>query len=242
MIGVLIGALPGAGADIAAWVSYAVSKRFSKEPEKFGTGHIEGLVDSGAANNSALGGAWVPALVFGIPGDSITAIVIGVLYMKGMNPGPTVFINTPHMVYALFIVFFLANLLMLPLGWLAIKFARRLLSVPREVLMPIILIFCIVGAYAIENNIFNVWVMLGMGVIGYLFEENGVPTAPAILGVVLGKMIEENFMQSMIKAGGNIVGLFERPIGGTIGALTLTLWAAPIAWLIWRRATGSRSA
>lgn len=108
--------------------------------------------------------------------------------------------------------------------------------------MPIILIFCIVGAYAIENNIFNVWVMLGMGVIGYLFEENGVPTAPAILGVVLGKMIEENFMQSMIKAGGNIVGLFERPIGGTIGALTLTLWAAPIAWLIWRRATGSRSA
>jgi TctA family transporter len=84
--------------------------------------------------------------------------------------------------------------------------------------------------------------MLGMGVIGYLFEENGVPTAPAILGVVLGKMIEENFMQSMIKAGGNIGGLFERPIGGTIGALTLTLWAAPIAWLIWRRATGSRSA
>ena len=242
IIGVLIGALPGAGADIAAWVSYAVSKRFSKEPEKFGTGHIEGLVDSGAANNSALGGAWVPALVFGIPGDSITAIVIGVLYMKGMNPGPTVFINTPHMVYALFLVFFLANLLMLPLGWLAIKFARRLLSVPREVLMPIILIFCIVGAYAIENNIFNVWVMLGMGVIGYLFEENGVPTAPAILGVVLGKMIEENFMQSMIKAGGNIGGLFDRPIGGTIGALTLALWAAPIAWLMWRRATGSRSA
>ena len=242
MIGVLIGALPGAGADIAAWVSYAVSKRFSKEPEKFGTGHIEGLVDSGAANNSALGGAWVPALVFGIPGDSITAIVIGVLYMKGMNPGPTVFINTPHMVYALFIVFFLANLLMLPLGWMAIKFARRLLSVPREVLMPIILIFCIVGAYAIENNIFNVWVMLGMGVIGYLFEENGVPTAPAILGLVLGKMIEENFMQSMIKAGGNILGLFERPIGGTIGALTMMLWVAPIAWLIWRRAAGRRSA
>lgn len=200
IIGVLIGALPGAGADIAAWVSYAVSKRFSKEPEKFGTGHIEGLVDSGAANNSALGGAWVPALVFGIPGDSITAIVIGVLY-EGYESRTHGIHQYTHMVYALFLVFFLANLLMLPLGWLAIKFARRLLSVPREVLMPIILIFCIVGAYAIENNIFNVWVMLGMGVIGYLFEENGVPTAPAILGVVLGKMIEENFMQSMIKAG-----------------------------------------
>ena len=242
IIGVLIGALPGAGADIAAWISYAVSKRFSKEPEKFGTGHVEGLVDAGAANNSALGGAWVPALVFGIPGDSITAIVIGVLYMKGMNPGPTVFIKTPDLVYALFLVFFLANLLMIPLGWAAIKFARRLLSVPREILMPIILVFCVVGAYAIENNIFNVWVMLWMGVIGYFFEENDVPTAPAILGIVLGKMIEENFMQSMIKVGGNVFGLFERPIGGTLGALALILWTAPLAWLLWRRVADRRPA
>ena len=108
--------LPGAGADIAAWISYAVAKRFSKEPEKFGTGHVEGMVDAGAANNSALGGAWVPALVFGIPGDSITAIVIGVLYMKNMNPGPTIFINNPQHIYAVFIVFFVANLLMMPLG------------------------------------------------------------------------------------------------------------------------------
>jgi len=99
-IGVLIGALPGAGADIAAWISYAVSKKFSREPEKFGTGHIEGIVDATSANNSALGGAWIPALVIGIPGDSITAIVIGVLYMKGMNPGPTVFLQNPHFIYA----------------------------------------------------------------------------------------------------------------------------------------------
>ena len=237
IIGVLVGALPGAGADIAAWISYAVSKRFSKEPEKFGTGHAEGLVDAGAANNSALGGAWVPALVFGIPGDSITAIVIGVLYMKGMNPGPTVFIKSPELVYALFIVFLLANLLMLPLGWAAIKAARQLLSVPREVLMPIILVFCIVGAYAIENNIFNVWIMLAMGIIGYLFEENDVPTAPAILGIVLGKMIEENFMQSMIKVGGNLTGLFERPIGGSLGALAMVLWIAPLGFVLWRRFT-----
>ena len=241
IIGVLVGALPGAGADIAAWISYAVSKRFSKEPEKFGTGHVEGLVDAGAANNSALGGAWVPALVFGIPGDSITAIVIGVLYMKGMNPGPTVFIKSPDLVYALFLVFFLANLLMIPLGWAAIKSARRLLSVPREVLMPIILIFCIVGAFAVENNIFNVWVMLAMGVLGYLFEENDIPLAPAILGIVLGKMIEENFMQSMIKVGGNVFGLFERPIGGTLGVLALLLWTVPLAWTLWHRHAARRS-
>ena len=127
-IGTAIGALPGAGADIAAWISYAVSKRFSKEPEKFGTGHIEGIVDSTSANNSALGGAWIPALVFGIPGDSITAIVIGVLYMKNMNPGPTLFLENPQFIYAVFLIFILANLLMLPLGWLAIKSAKQILQ------------------------------------------------------------------------------------------------------------------
>jgi TctA family transporter len=242
VIGVLIGALPGAGADIAAWISYAVSKKFSKEKEKFGTGHPEGLVDAGAANNSALGGAWVPALVFGIPGDSITAIVIGVLYMKGMQPGPTVFINSQDLVYALFIVFFLANLLMIPFGWAMIKASRRILSVPREVLMPVILLFCVVGSFAIENSLFNVWVMLVMGIIGYLFEENGIPTAPAILGLVLGKMIEENFLLSMIKVGGDVTGLFARPIGGTLGALTIAIWVLPLAWLAWRRVSAGRAA
>ena len=129
-LGTAVGALPGAGADIAAWMAYAMSKRFSKEPQKFGTGHVEGIVESGAANNSALGGAWIPALVFGIPGDSITAIAIGVLYLKGMNPGPTLFVNNPQNIYAVFIVFFLAQLLMLPLGWMAIKAAKRILHIP----------------------------------------------------------------------------------------------------------------
>src|SRR3979409_1064538 len=143
-VGTLIGALPGAGADIAAWISYAVSKKFSREPEKFGTGHIEGIVDATSANNSALGGAWIPALVFGIPGDSITAIVIGVLYMKGMNPGPTVFLPNPQFIYAVFRIFILANLLMLPLGWAAIKSSKQILRVPRNILIPVILLFCIV--------------------------------------------------------------------------------------------------
>jgi putative tricarboxylic transport membrane protein len=116
VLGTSVGALPGAGADIAAWMSYAISKKFSKEPEKFGTGHVEGLVESGAANNSSLAGAWIPALVFGIPGDSITAIVIGVLYMKNLNPGPSLFTTNPQNIYAVFLIFILANLLMIPLG------------------------------------------------------------------------------------------------------------------------------
>jgi TctA family transporter len=229
-IGVLIGALPGAGADIAAWISYATSKRFSKEPEKFGTGHIEGIVDATSANNSALGGAWIPALVFGIPGDSITAIVIGVLYMKGMNPGPTVFLQNPQFIYAVFLIFILANLLMLPLGWAAIKSSKQILRVPRNVLVPIILLFCVVGSYAMTNSVYGIIIMLIMGMVGWIMEENGFPIAPAILGLVLGEMLEQNFMTSMIKSDGMLIGFFDRPIAAALGFTTVVIWGM----MLWR--------
>ena len=227
-LGTLVGALPGAGADIAAWMSYAMSKRFSKEPEKFGTGHVEGIVEAGAANNSALGGAWIPALVFGIPGDSITAIAIGVLYLKGMNPGPTLFVNNPQNIYAVFIVFIIAQLLMLPLGWAAIRVARQILRIPASVLMPLILLFCIVGSFAINNSLFGVIVMLAAGVVGFFMERWGFPVAPTILGVVLGTMLEEHFFSSLVKADGNFLVFFERPIAGALGAVTLLIWFWPV--------------
>jgi TctA family transporter len=226
-LGTLVGALPGAGADIAAWMSYAVSKKMSKEPEKFGTGHVEGIIESGSANNSALAGAWIPALVFGIPGDSITAIVIGVLYMKNMNPGPTLFTQNPQNIYAVYLLFIVANLIMVPLGWACIKASKRILQVPRNILMPVILLFCIVGAFAINNTPFDIGVMLVAGIAGYVLEENGFPVAPAILGVVLGGMLEENFISSMIKSDGNPMGFFERPLAATLGALTLAAWFLP---------------
>jgi TctA family transporter len=217
-------------------MSYAMSKKFSREPQKFGTGHVEGLIESGAANNSALAGAWIPALVFGIPGDSITAIVIGVLYIKGMNPGPTIFMSNPAQIYAVFLVFFLANLLMIPLGWACIKTAKRILDVPRNVLMPIILLFCIVGAFAINNTVFAVGVILVFGVAAYFMEENGYPVAPAILGMILGTMLEEHFISSMIKADGRFLGFFERPIAAALGVLTILVWLWPLArWLRSRR-------
>ena len=228
-LGTLVGALPGAGADIAAWMSYGMSKRFSKEPEKFGTGHVEGIVESGAANNSALGGAWIPALVFGIPGDSITAIAIGVLYLKNMNPGPTLFVDNPQNIYAVFIVFILAQLLMLPLGWLAIKVAKQLLRIPGEILMPIILLFCVVGSYAINNTLFGVVVMVVAGVLAFFMERWGFPVAPTILGVVLGTMLEEHFFSSLIKADGRLLAYFERPIAGVLGVATVAIWAWWIA-------------
>ncbi len=233
-VGTAIGALPGAGADIAAWISYAISKKFSKTPEKYGTGHVEGVIESGAANNGALSGAWIPALVFGIPGDSITAIAIGVLYLKGMNPGPTIFINNPENIYAVFIVFFVANLLMIPLGLMAIKGYKQVLRVPRQVLMPVILTFCMVGAFAINNTSFDIGVMLVAGIIAFFMERNGFPVAPAILGVVLGGMLEENLATSMIKAEGHVGPFFERPIAGVLGVVTILVWLSPVAVRLWR--------
>ena len=234
-LGTVIGALPGAGADIAAWMSYAISKRFSKEPQKFGTGHVEGIVESGAANNSALGGAWIPALVFGIPGDSITAIAIGVLYMKNMNPGPMLFVENPQNIYAVFIVFIVAQLLMLPLGWMAILAAKRILRVPAALLMPLILLFCIVGSFAINNTLFGVVIMGVAGVLAFFMERWGFPVAPTILGVVLGTMLEEHFFSSLVKADGQIWPFFERPIAGALGALVLLIWLWPLARRLLRR-------
>jgi len=239
-LGTLVGALPGAGADIAAWMSYAMSKKFSREPEKFGTGHIEGIVESGAANNSALAGAWIPALVFGIPGDSITAIVIGVLYMKNMNPGPTLFTTNPQNIYAVFLLFIIANIIMVPLGVLCIKAAKRILKVPRNILMPVILLFCAVGTFAINNTVFDIGVMLAAGVIAYVLEENDFPIAPAILGVVLGGMLEENFISSMIKSDSSLFGFVNRPIAAALAVLTLLVWLSPVFVAALRKKTLSQ--
>jgi len=227
LVGTFVGVLPGAGADIAAWITYALSKKFSKEPEKFGTGHIEGIVDAGTANNAGLGGAWVPALVFGIPGDSITAIVIGVLFMKGLRPGPMIFQQTPEILYAVYVTFILANLLLIPFGLLAIKAGTQMLRVPRNMLMPAILMFCIVGSFAINNTTFDVGIMLGTGVLAYFMEANNIPVAPAVLGLVLGRLLEDSFMVSMIKSDWDLTAFFHRPVSAILGVVTIILWSSP---------------
>ncbi len=227
LIGTFVGILPGAGADIAAWIAYAVSKRFSREPEKFGTGHIEGIVDAGTANNAGLGGAWVPALVFGIPGDSITAIVIGVLFMKGLRPGPMIFQRTPEILYAVYVAFILANLILIPFGILAIKGGSQMLRVPRNMLMPAILMFCVVGSFAINNTTFDVGIMLGTGILAYFMEANDIPVAPAVLGIVLGRLLEDSFMVSMIKSEWDLAVFFHRPVSAVLGVITIFLWASP---------------
>jgi TctA family transporter len=228
LLGTFIGILPGAGADIAAWIAYAISKRSSREPEKYGVGSIEAIVDSGTANNSCLAGDWVPALVFGIPGDSITAIVIGVLFMKGLRPGPMIFETQPDIVYAVYLAFILANLLMIPFGYLAIKSSSQMLRVPRNILMPGILMFCMVGSFAINNSTFDVGMMMVMGVIGYLLEANDFPVAPVVLGIVLGPIVEKNFMMSMIKTDWDATQFFTRPVSAILCIITLFIWFFPL--------------
>ncbi|MQA85064.1 MAG: C4-dicarboxylate ABC transporter permease [Streptosporangiales bacterium] len=227
-IGGAIGVLPGAGGDVAAWVSYAATKTASKEGHRFGRGHIEPVVSAGAANNAAIASAYVPTLVFGIPGDTITAILIGVLLVKGVQPGPTMFQEQAPLLYAVYLLFILANLVMIPLGYLAIRGSGLLLRVPLPLLMPIILAFCIVGSYAINNSTLGIIVMAVMGVLGYALERGGFPLAPVVLGLVLGPLVEKNFMQSVIKTNWDLGQFFTRPASAVLMVLTLLVLAYPL--------------
>jgi putative tricarboxylic transport membrane protein len=234
IVGIIIGVLPGAGADMAAWVSYAMSKRFSKEPEKFGTGHPEGLVEAGASNNASLASGWVPSLLFGIPGDTITAIAIGVLYMKGLNPGPTLFTEQASSMYAIYIIFVIANVIMVPLGIVMIRIAGYVLRAPRSAVMPIILLCCAVGSFAVTNNPFAIVTVAAFGVLGYVMEANGYPIAALVLGIVMGPMVENSFVTSLIKSDGSLLPFFERPIAAVLAAMTILALIWPVFPAAWR--------
>ena len=238
-IGTFVGALPGGGADTAAWTAYAVSRRVTKDPESWGKGEsLEGIIDATSANNASLAGAWIPALVFAIPGDTITAIAIGVLYMKNVNPGPSIFLENAHILYAVFITFFIANLLMIPLGWMAIRAAVPILRIPRRLLMAPLLMFACLGSYAVENSLFGIGVMLACGLVGYWMEDNAFPVGPCVLGIVMGRLVEENLMTSLIKVQGDITRFFERPVATGLALVTLIIWLWPFIKRLWRPKIG----
>jgi putative tricarboxylic transport membrane protein len=239
VIGSSIGMLPGAGADIAAWVSYAVSKRRAtpEQKDEYGKGSLDGIADATTANNSSLAGAWIPALVLGIPGDSVTAIVIGVLLMKNIQPGPEIFQDPVQLplVYGIYITFILANLLLIPLGFLAIRAGSMIVRIPRQIILPLILMFCIVGAFAINGSYFDIGVMLVMGLLGVVLERFEVPAGPVVLGIILGSRLEEALVQCLTKSD-SLSAFFGRPIAAGLGVLCIVLWLTPfIAWLKRRR-------
>lgn len=226
-IGSVAGVLPGAGADIAAWISYAVAKNTSKLRGFFGRGAIQPIVAAGSANNASLGASYVPTLAFGIPGDSITAILIGVLLVKGISPGPSLFTTDTSTLYSLYLVFIVSNIVLLPLGLLLIKGSTSILRVPRPALMAAIVAVSVVGAYAINNGYLEVLIVLVFGVLGVLFERNGIPLAPVVLGIVLGPIVERNFMSSVIKTDWDLLQFFTRPISAVLIVLVVLLLAYP---------------
>jgi TctA family transporter len=229
--GAIIGMLPGAGADIAAWISYATSKRLSPQPEEYGRGSMEGLGDATGANNAALGGAWIPALVFGIPGDSVTAIAIGVLLMKNITPGPGIFDASanPHqatLVTSIYVTFVIANLLLIPLGLAAIRVGSLLVNIPRRVLLPLIVLFCVVGSYAMSGSYFDVWVMLAMGLLGFVFESCRIPLGPIVLGLIMGGQLEHRFLQCLTRSA-ELKDFFASPISIVLALICLASWVLP---------------
>lgn len=229
--GAIVGMLPGAGADIAAWIAYAFSKRMSKRPEEYGNGSIEGIGDATGANNAALGSAWIPALVFGIPGDSVTAIAIGVLLMKNITPGPKIFDlaenpNQAVLAFSIYVTFIVANLVLIPVGLAAIRAGSLLVHIPRRVLLPIIVLFCIIGSYAMNASYFDVWVMLAMGLLGFVLEIVRVPLGPVVLGIILGGQLEHRFIQCITKDP-SLAAFLGSGISITLAVLSLTLWGAP---------------
>ncbi|WP_120997829.1 tripartite tricarboxylate transporter permease [Stutzerimonas urumqiensis] len=231
--GTLIGALPGAGADIAAYIAYAMGRRH-RGATATDEGAVAQIAPATAANNAAVGGSFIPATVFGIPGDSLTAIVIGVLLMKGLNPGPTIFTDNASMINAVFLAFLLANLMLIPFGFLSVRLFKQVLRIPQGLLMPSILLFAMVGAYAVENSLFAVVTILVFGVLGFLLEENDFPLAPMILGIVLGPLLEETFVTSMMRSNGSFLAFFERPVSLTLALITAAVWLAPPLLRLWR--------
>ena len=203
MIGTIIGIFPGAGATIASFISYDVAKKSSKKPEDFGEGALDGVAASESANSSSVGGALVPLLALGIPGSATDAVLLGAFMLHDLNPGPLLFQDAPELVYGIFVSLFIANIMLFIMGLLGNRFFIKVVSIPEKILYPMILMVAVIGSYAVNNNLFDVASCLAFGFIGWFFKRHQFPVAPIVLGIVLGKMIEENLRRAVLMNGLN---------------------------------------
>jgi len=220
-LGAIIGAIPAAGSAIAVAVSYAQEQRLSKRPDEFGTGVPEGLAGPEAANNACVGGALVPLMTLGIPGDTMTAVLMGALLIHGLRPGPMLFTERPDFVASVYVALFLALLLTVILGYLLIRHFVSLMRTPSHILLVIIALLCVVGAFAIRNNVTDVYIMVAFGVIGYIMNKLEIPVAPLAFGLILGPILEENLRRSLIISDGSWMVFIGRPIALTMLLLSL---------------------
>ena len=216
-------------ATAAAFISYSDAKRRSPHPERFGKGEIEGVAASEAGNNGVAGATLIPLLSLGIPGDVITAIILGAFMVHGLTPGPLLFQENLSLIYALFLGIMLSSVILLFVGSAAIRYFSLIADIPKSILFPIVLMFCIYGAYAVNNDTFDVWLMLAFGLMGYVFNRTGIPAAPFLIGFILGPMFEDNLRRSLL-IGSNDLSIFVRGpitwffIALTVGSILLAIY------------------
>ena len=233
-LGTFLGAIPGIGSTITAFLNYGMAQRASKHPERFGQGELEGVAAAESGNSAVCGATLIPLLSLGIPGDIVTAVLLGAFMIQGIAPGPTMFQEHGRVIYALFVGLMVCNLGNLLIGSLSVRAARSVLRIPQKVLYPTILLLCFVGTYAIDNSLFDVQAMFFFGILGYVMRKFDYPLAPLLIAFVLGPMLENALRQALIMSDGDIGIFISRPI--SLGFLLLTvLTVSLIAFRIWRR-------
>jgi putative tricarboxylic transport membrane protein len=232
VIGTWVGILPGVGASIGSVLAYTVAKNMSRTPQKFGRGSEEGIVASEAANNATVGGALIPLIAMGIPGSVIDAILIGALMIHSIQPGPTLFLTNGDVVWAMIAACLVSTVLMFVLMTGTVGYIARLMYVPRAVLLPVIMVFCVVGTYALDNTMFDVWVMLGFGVLGFMLERAKMPLGPFVIGFVLAPLAEAKLRSGLMMTAGSMQPMFTRPLPllFLLIALALLVWSLYGDW------------
>ena len=238
LIGVFIGILPGVGEDMGSWSSYAAAKRASRERERFGKGSVEGLMAAETGDNAAVPGALIPALALGIPGSAPSAVLMAAMIIHGAQPGPMLMVNQPQYIYDVVGITLVATLAILVFGLVMVRPILWVLRVPREIIMPIVFVLCVLGAYSITQRLFDVWVMLVTGIICFFLRRRGFPVAPFVLGLVLGDIIDKSLRRGLVLSDGSLAPFFTRPISGVLAAVVLVMLLAQIPFV--RRRFGRR--
>ena len=234
-VGVLIGVLPAIGGSAANVMAYDQAKKFSRHPERFGTGTPEGIIASEAANNANVGGSLVTIMAFGIPGDAVTAVMLGALTIHGIQPGPLFISQEPKLAYGIFAAYLLGHFIMIAIMLVGVRWFLRIVLVPKSILFPVILVLCVVGAFALNNTMANVYVLVLCGLLGYGMVKGGLPLAPLVLGVILGDQIEINLVRSLM-TDDNLWLFFTRPISG----LLLFLSVASVVFALWQHSRAQK--
>jgi len=228
-LGAFFGALPGTSGGMATFMSYSMEKRISKHPEEFGKGAIEGVAGPEACNNAGVGTSFIPTLTLGIPGDAIMALLLGALVIQGIQPGPQLITNDPDLFWGLIVSFWIGSIFLVILNIPLIGMWVKLLSIPYKIMFPTIVLLTCIGVYSTNNNVFDVWMLLGFGLVGYLMALLRLEAVPMLLGLILGPMLEENFRRTLVLSRGDFSVFIEQPITAT----ALGVCAFILIWTIW---------